>query len=148
MNPYKMVITVANQKGGCSKTTTAVNVATALAKGDPKNGWPAAKVLLVDMDPQGNVSTYLNQEKSKTNNTTTTEILDGEKNINPLKVKDNLYLIPSDIAISQLMYIVRRQMKLSSEQALFLFIHHSIYTSKTLISVSYTHLTLPTNREV
>ena len=57
MNPYKMVITVANQKGGCSKTTTAVNVATALAKGDPKNGWPPAKVLLVDMDPQGNVST-------------------------------------------------------------------------------------------
>ena len=50
MNPYKMVITVANQRGSCSKTTTAVNIATALAKGDPKNGWPAAKVLLVDMD--------------------------------------------------------------------------------------------------
>ena len=32
MNPYKMVIAVANQKGGCAKTTTAVNVAAALAK--------------------------------------------------------------------------------------------------------------------
>ncbi|MEE2759184.1 MAG: AAA family ATPase [Candidatus Thermoplasmatota archaeon] len=64
MNPYKMVITVANQKGGCSKTTTAVNIATALAKGDPKNGWPAAKVLLVDMDPQGNVSTSFGISKN------------------------------------------------------------------------------------
>lgn len=64
MNPYKMVITVANQKGGCSKTTTAVNIATALAKGDPKNGWPAAKVLLVDMDPQGNVSTSFGIQKN------------------------------------------------------------------------------------
>ena len=64
MNPYKMVITVANQKGGCSKTTTAVNVATALAKGDPENGWPAAKVLLVDMDPQGNVSTSFGISKN------------------------------------------------------------------------------------
>ena len=59
-----MVITVANQKGGCSKTTTAVNVATALAKGDPENGWPAAKVLLVDMDPQGNVSTSFGISKN------------------------------------------------------------------------------------
>ena len=64
MNPYKMVITVANQKGGCSKTTTAVNIATALAKGDPKNGWPEAKVLLVDMDPQGNVSTSFGIQKN------------------------------------------------------------------------------------
>ncbi len=61
--------------------------------------------------------------------------LDSDKSL-PL-IEKNKYLIPSDIAISQLMYIVRRQMKLSSEQALFLFIHHSIYTSKTLISEIY-----------
>ena len=59
-----MVITVANQKGGCAKTTTAVNVATALAKGNPANGFPPAKVLLVDLDPQGNVSTSFGIPKS------------------------------------------------------------------------------------
>ena len=65
MNPYKMVVAVANQKGGCAKTTTAVNLAAALAEGNKKFKIPPAKVLLIDLDPQGNCATSFGVEKKK-----------------------------------------------------------------------------------
>ena len=58
-----LVIACVNHKGGCSRTTTAVNLATSLAIGSEDYGISPRKVLVVDMDPKGNVATTFGVDK-------------------------------------------------------------------------------------
>ena len=64
-----IIVAIANQKGGVGKTTTAINIATAMAA----TGW---RTLLVDLDPQGNASTGLGIPTSARENSTYDLLLD------------------------------------------------------------------------
>ena len=64
------VLAVANQKGGVGKTTTAINLGTALAA-------IGERVLIIDLDPQGNASTGLGID-NRNRNRSTYDVLTGE----------------------------------------------------------------------
>ena len=68
---YKMgrIIAIANQKGGVGKTTTAINLSACLAEA-------GKKVLVIDLDPQGNTTSGLGIDKSELENTVYELILD------------------------------------------------------------------------
>lgn len=84
------IITIANQKGGVGKTTTAINLATALAA-------IGEKVLIIDLDPQGNASTGLGIDR-KNRLHSSYDVLVGASTVGETAVATavpNLFIIPS-----------------------------------------------------
>jgi chromosome partitioning protein len=105
------VIAIANQKGGVGKTTTAVNLSSCLAvKGK--------KVLIIDIDPQGNTSSGLGIDKTSID-TSIYDVIINETPINEtfLKTKiDNLLISPSNIQLAgaevELVSVISRETRL------------------------------------
>ena len=84
------IITIANQKGGVGKTTTAINLATALAA-------IGERVLIVDLDPQGNASTGLGIDR-KDRKLSSYDLLMGYNDVQDTAMETavpNLFIIPS-----------------------------------------------------
>lgn len=90
------IISIVNQKGGTGKTTTTINLGSALAK-------LGKKVLLLDLDPQGNLSYSLGLSDTKYS---MAHVLEGKKTLNDIIIKkDGVHIAPGsgelvDIEIS------------------------------------------------
>jgi len=107
----KHVIAVTNQKGGVGKTTTAVNVAAQLAG-------PKCRVVLVDLDPQGNATSSLGVDKAALSRTlydVLVSAISPSEIVLPTTVQ-NLFLLPANNQLAQaevdLVSLPRREFRL------------------------------------
>lgn len=129
------IITVSNQKGGVGKTTTTVNLASALAR-------RGANVLVIDLDPQGNASTALGIDHHP-EVTSIYEVLLGEVKlaaaIQPSTDHERLYCVPSTINLAgaeiELVSLVAREQRLRTALDAFL--------QQTKIPVHYVFIDCP-----
>lgn len=93
------VISFANQKGGVGKTTSAINIAASL-------GVLGHKVLIIDLDPQGNTTSGLGVAKKQLK-ITTKDVLTGEATAKDALIEtefNNLWLIPTNISLASAEY--------------------------------------------
>ena len=94
----KKIISVINQKGGVGKTTTVINLSAGLIM-------RGKKILVIDLDPQGNATTGLGHSNSVDSEQTIYSVLNGNKNISDVIQStsfENLDLITSNVDLSGL----------------------------------------------
>ena len=92
------IISIINQKGGVGKTTTVINLAAGLSKQNKK-------ILVIDLDPQGNATTGLGLSNMENSTDTIYGVLNGTKEISEVIKKtqfENLHLITSNVDLSGL----------------------------------------------
>ncbi len=92
------IISIINQKGGVGKTTTVINLAAGLSM-------KGKKILVIDLDPQGNATTGFGVSSTDSPDKTIYNVLNGKKNISEVICKtnfENLNLIPSNVDLSGL----------------------------------------------
>ncbi len=90
------IIAVANQKGGVGKTTSAVNIASSLAQ-------LGKRVLAIDSDPQGNLTSGFGIEKTKVENTLYDVLISDcfiEQATYSVPYNENLHVVPSNVNLA------------------------------------------------
>ena len=113
----KKIISVINQKGGVGKTTTVINLAAGLTM-------KGKKILVIDLDPQGNATTGLGLSNTENSELTIYSVLNGSKKISEVVQStkfENLNLVSSNVDLSGLEVETagdsRRAFKLKDELA-------------------------------